>query len=175
MRTPATISPAILPAVSPAYDIGVVAHVVAGVVGFGAIAVGGYEASRAQRLVNPVEDPRARRFFRGGIDWPGRLIFLVPLIGLALLFSGDRSDLHRAWPWIGLTFWLASAGLATALCWPAERRAQRLLASAAEAEDETAALGAVASFRKACRDMETAAGMISICFLAAVAVMIIQP
>ncbi len=162
----------------PLYDIGVVAHVAAGVVGFGAVAVGGYEAWRAQRLVDPTGDTRVRRFFSSGTDWPARLIYLVPLIGLALLFGGDRADATKAWPWIGLTFWVAAAGLASGLCWPAERRAQRSLADATEAadkEDEKAVAAAVEGLRKACADMSTAAGMISICFAAAVAVMIVQP
>jgi hypothetical protein len=179
----------------PLYDLLLVMHVVVGVVGFGAIAVSGRTASAAYRTADPAGDPRVLRFFREGPDWPARAIFLVPVLGLALLFGGDRSDLHAAWPWIGLAIWLGVAGLATALCWPAEQAAQAALARLVSLRDGAslgeplvsvdgkrlvgvdgeAVRGALPEFLAACRSLERASGVISVCFVLAVAVMIIQP
>ncbi|MDA8265565.1 MAG: DUF2269 family protein [Actinomycetota bacterium] len=158
----------------PAYDILLVCHVVAGLVGFGAIAAGGLAASSARRSADPGSDEAVRRFFRQGPDWPARAIFLVPLLGLALLFGGDRSAAHHLWPWVGLGLWVTAVGVATAICWPAERDAQVALADLQGASEESRAL-LVRGFRDACRKMEQAVTAISLCFLAAVAVMIVKP
>lgn len=189
----------------PLYDVILVAHVVAAVVGFGALAASGVAASSGRRSPDPVGDESVRRFFRVGRDWPARAIFLVPVFGLILLLGGDRSSLHEVWPWIGLGLWTATAGVATARCWPAETAAQRAFAVLTATGDgaagnvteaggapETgtgpgaatsgaAAAGAaevaspLSEFRAACRRMEAAAGVTSICFVAAVVVMIWQP
>jgi hypothetical protein len=158
----------------PLYDLLLVAHVVVAVVGFGAIAAAGLAASSARGSRDPVSDEAVRRFFKTGPDWPARFIFGVPLLGLALLFGGDRSAAHAPWPWIGLTLWTLATGVATALCWPAEQSAQEKLTALQGASPETseALLG---QFREACRRMELAAGAISVCFVAAVFVMIFQP
>ncbi|MGH9295181.1 MAG: hypothetical protein ACRD0B_07605 [Acidimicrobiales bacterium] len=174
------------------YDMALVAHVAAAVVGFGAIGAGGLEASRGRRSSDPARDLSLRRFFRPGKDWASAVIFLVPLIGLGLLFGGDRGDATRPWPWIGLGLWTSAASVAMAALWPAERRAQRLLAELV-AHLETAPVGQTAlvgggrdvlgvatpagaeAFRAACAVMERAAGVISVLFLVAVAVMIVQP
>jgi len=142
--------------------------------GFGAIAVAGLAASSSRRSAHPSADAATRRFFKHGRDWPGRTILLVPVLGIALLYGGDRSDVGAAWPWISLGIWVVATGIASGVCWPAERAAQetleRLIAAPA---NESASL--VAEFRASCRRMELAAGAISVCFVAAVAMMIIQP
>jgi hypothetical protein len=149
---------------NPLYDLAFVAHVAASVIGFGAIGASGLAASRARRLTAPLSDPGTLRFFKPGIDWPARLIFLVPVLGLVILFGSDRAATHDFWPWMGFGIWAVATGLATAWCWPAERRAQQAL----EAEQ-------VDAFRQACYQMETAVGLVAICFAFAVLVMILQP
>lgn len=162
------------------YDLVLIAHVVAGVVGFGALAAGGFAASAARHSPDPLGEEAVRRFFKPGRDWPARLIFLVPVLGLLLLFGGDRPAAHDPWPWIGLGLWLVTAAVATARCWPAEAQAQRAFAAlSSSASSGRGGAGVEASllgdFRSACRRMEAAAGLTSICFLAAVVVMIWQP
>jgi hypothetical protein len=164
-----------LPAVStPAYDLLLVAHVLAALVGLGAIAAAGVAASSGRGSPDPVSDESVRRFFKPGPDWPARAIYLVPLLGLALLFGGDRGDAHAAWPWIGLGLWIVAAGLATGVTWPAERNAQNALAELRGAPPETSR-ALLWQFRESCRRIEVAAGAISVCFVAAIVVMIVQP
>jgi hypothetical protein len=149
---------------NPLYDLAFVAHVAVSLIGFGAIGASGLAASRARRLTSPLTDAATSRFFKPGIDWPARLIYLVPVLGLVLLFGNDRAATHEFWPWMGFGIWAVATGLATAWSWPAERRAQQALQE--ESVDE---------FRRACYQMETAVGLISICFAFAVLVMILQP
>ncbi len=198
----------------PAFDVLLVVHVLASVLGFGAIGVAGGEAARARRSARPAGDEAIRRFFKPGRVWPARTIFLVPVLGLGLLFGGDRADTGSVWPWLGLGIWFVAVGLATAVCWPAERTAQLALAELVSGEGDgpatasstagppspaavpvsapaavpapaPAAVPAPAPavdphpqldrFRAACRRMELAAGGISVCFLAAVVVMVAKP
>jgi hypothetical protein len=160
------------PVSGPLYDLLLVVHIVAGVVGFGALAAAGWAASSARGARDPAAEETVRRFFKPGRNWPARAIFLVPLLGLALLFGGDRDAAHSPWPWIGLALWLVVAGLASGMCWPAEAQAQQILIELLESGPTDDLLG---QFRDACRRMETAAWAISACFVAAVLVMILQP
>jgi hypothetical protein len=162
---------------APLYDVLLVAHVASAVLGFGSIAIGGWAASVGCRSSDPMGVEWVVRFFRPGIDWPGRVIFLVPVLGLTMLLGGDRSEVARVWPWLGLTIWSAAAGLATAMGWPAERRAQLELAAVAGdacdgADPDPRRLEA---FRAACARMERAAGLVSVCFVVVVVLMVWQP
>lgn len=175
---------------SPGYDALLVAHVAAGLVGFGAVAIGGLEARKARQSPDPAGNEGCRRFFKPGIDWPARLIFLVPVLGLWLLFGGEAADEHAAWPWAGLVVWVLAVGVASGMGWPAERRAQAALAGLAadrgvggvESADPVGGYpvgspggGKLAEFREACRVMERASGLVNVCFVAAVILMIVQP
>jgi hypothetical protein len=158
----------------PAYDLLLVAHVLAGLVGFGAIAIAGLAASSSRRCHDPANDLATRRFFKKGRDWPAHVILLVPVLGLLLLFGGDRSAATAPWPWIGLGLWVVAVGIASGVCWPAERRAQETLEELIGAPaDESVPL--IARFRASCRRMELATGAISVCFVVAVTLMIVQP
>lgn len=160
---------------APFYDVLLLLHIAAGLVGFGAIAVAGLRARAGRRSPDPGGDSSLRRFFAPGSDWPARAIFLVPLLGLALLLGGDWPDVSAAWPWIGLIIWIGAAGIATGGCWPAERSAQEALAHLEGAGDDEARSAWTTTFRASCRRMERSVGCISLCFLAAVAVMVVQP
>jgi hypothetical protein len=160
---------------APAYDVLLVLHVAAAVLGFGAIAVAGLRAHAGRKSADPAGDASLRRFFAPGRDWPARAIFLVPLLGIALLLGGDRSQVSAAWPWIGLGLWTGAVGLASGGCWPAEHRAQEALGRLEVAADGEARSRLSGTFRASCARMERSAGSISLCFLAAVAVMVVQP
>ena len=160
---------------APAYDVLIVLHVAASLVGFGAIAVSGLRARAGRRSGDPANDSSLRRFFAPGPDWPARAIFLVPLLGLGLLFGGDRGDVSAAWPWIGLAIWFGAVSMATAVCWPAEREAQAALGHLAGGRGEEAGSDWATTFQLSCQRMERSVGWISLCFLAAVVVMVLQP
>jgi hypothetical protein len=157
----------------PGYDLLVVAHVLSAVIGFGAVAVTGSYAGRARSASQPRREERIVRYFQPGTNWAERCLLLTPLLGGLVLGVGDRPAASQPWPWIGLGCWVVAAGIASARCWPAERRVQAWLAHEATAFDEEPV--GLDGFKKACRAVELGSLGVSLCFLAAVVVMIWQP
>jgi hypothetical protein len=161
-------------------------HIVTAVVGFGAVAVTGVLALAAAR--DPAS-PAACRYFRPGPNWASYLVLLVPVFGAGLEASSGWADLGAAWPWIALGLW-AVAVAAGAVHWPAERRLQSLLAPAIAPQptsDKTVlgpaaqrsplppASDAAGALAGTCRRVVWSSGVMTVCFLAALAVMVVQP
>ncbi len=157
----------------PSYDLLVGLHVLSAVVGFGAVGVTGAYAARARCAAEPGRDPALRRYFRPSTNWAERSLFLTPVLGLIVLWAGDRSAASQVWPWIGLGCWVLAAAIATGLCWPAERKIQTWLAELPGGGEQVA--WEPAEFRDACRLVQWCSGAISLCFVVAVVAMIWQP
>lgn len=111
------------------YDLLLLAHVLAAAVGLGAVVLAGAYAWALLRS-GPESEP-VRRYYRPGVNWAGRVLFLIPVLGLALmaLSEGDWS-FADGWITIGLALWLVVAVAAEAALWPAERRLQEVVAAA---------------------------------------------
>lgn len=145
-------------------------HIVSAIVGFGAVVATGAFAAAAAR--DPAS-PAAARYFRPGRNWASRSLVLVPLFGAGLEASSGFPDVRLAWPYAALAIWVVAAGVASAVHWPAERRVQELLAVAAPA----AAVGveAPAGLAAACRRAAWSSAAVTVAFVAALAVMVVQP
>jgi uncharacterized membrane protein len=79
----------------------------------------------------PVPEALAR-YFRPGVNWAGRTLFLVPVFGVALLLmSGGRWGLSDTWVSTGLAGWALVALVAEGALWPEERRLQDVVAALA--------------------------------------------
>lgn len=154
---------------APLYDVLLLCHLASALIGFGSVAVGGWAAARGRQSHSPTDDEWLLRFYREGTDWPSRLVLLVPIFGLAMLFGGDHQDIGAVWPWAGLGLWLVAVGHLFAIGWPAEQKAQRALALLVKEQ------GHPSHFVQACKAMERAAAVTSICFVVAVVLMIWQP
>jgi uncharacterized membrane protein len=154
---------------SPAYDVVIVFHVLAAVVGFGALGGTGAYAAALRRSADPFSDAALLRYFSPGRNWAGRAILLVPVLGATLLAMGHGRDLGHAWPWIGLAIWTVATALASSIAWPAEREIQRRLAAGAPGAPVPP--GLLAAGRRA----ERAAAATSLLFVAALVVMSWQP
>ena len=152
----------------PLYDMVLAAHVLAAVVGFGALGASGAFAAAARRSADPWSDAALVRYFAPGRNWAARVVLLVPVLGATLLALGHGRDVPYPWPWIGLATWTTATGIASSVLWPAERAIQRLLSAPAR----DARSGALAA---AARRAERAATATSLAFAAAVVVMIWQP
>ena len=142
-----------------------VAHVVAVVVSYGALGLTGAYARVARTVDDPFSSERLARFFRPGHNLAGRVLFLVPFLGFALLFTEPSGDVTRAYPWIGLGIWTVSIAVATGGLWPAESDLQARLASGP-------APGARAIVRAHAQSIERSAAALVICFLVAFVVMV---
>jgi hypothetical protein len=114
---------------NPLYDVITVAHVAAAIAGFGTAALTGWYAAAVRRSPRGAEAERLLRYFRPGVNWGGRALLLVPLLGAALLALNHGQDVGQPYPWIGLALWTAAIGLASAVIWPGERRIQQELAA----------------------------------------------
>jgi hypothetical protein len=108
---------------SAAYDIVLLAHVLSALVGFGAVVVAGGFALILSRSGTGSE--AVRRYYRPGVNWAGRILFLVPVFGVALVAMS-----HGEWSF--------SDG-------PAERRLQSAVVDGAPAEDVRASCYGVAA------------------------------
>jgi hypothetical protein len=111
-----------------AYDLVLLAHVLTAFVGFGAVAVAGMNALALARRGEASE--AIRRYYRPGVNWAGRILFGVPVLGAVLLWMS-----HGTWSWttgwvtLGLILWAGAAMAAEMVLWPAERGLQQLVAS----------------------------------------------
>jgi hypothetical protein len=152
----------------PLTDVLLIAHIVVAGIAYVALATTGAFGRRLRRSRDPFASAAIRRYFRPGSNLAARAIYLVPVLGLAVVGAGDRSDFSRPFPWIGLAIWVVSVGIASGSCWPAEAEAQQLLA-APPGDDARARL------RERGRVIEVGAAAITGCFLAALVVMVAQP
>ena len=160
---------------APVYDLLVVLHVLSAVIGFGSVGVSGAYAARGRSSANPRQDATLVRYFHPGTNWAERTLLVTPVLGAIVLFAGDRSAASEIWPWIGLGAWTCAAAMATAWCWPAERRIQAWLSGGPAGLADAGGPAGLADFRKACRAVQWGASAISICFVVAVVFMVGQP
>jgi len=115
----------------PGFDIVLILHIVAVVVGFGTVVASGVQAARLLALP-PGEAPPAAlvRYYAPGVNWAARVLYAVPLLGLLLLgLSRGAYGFDDGWVAAGLALWAAAIALAEGLLWPAERRLGVVLAA----------------------------------------------
>jgi hypothetical protein len=149
---------------SAAYDVVLLAHVLSALVALVVVAVAGGSALQLGRS-GPSTDA-LRRYYRPGTNWAGRTLFLVPILGVALIaMSGGDWSYSDDWIVIGLAVWSAAALLGELVLWPAERR---LRAGVARGE-RAAALSAE------CRRAAGASLAVCVLLVAATVVMVAKP
>jgi uncharacterized membrane protein len=150
-----------------AYSLLLIAHVASAVVGFGALAMTGLHASRVTRGPGAKSAESVRRYFQPGVNWVGRALYLVPVIGFGLVAdSAGAYDTSDGFVIIGLLIWLVAAALAEFVVWPGERRIQGFLAGG---WDETREL------ERECRRVVRGSLLLGVMFVAAVVVMFAKP
>ncbi|HEX4220437.1 MAG TPA: DUF2269 family protein [Acidimicrobiales bacterium] len=113
-----------------AYDVVLLGHVLSAVIGFGAVAVAGGYALLLRRPGSP--SASVLRYYRPGVNWAGRVTFLVPVLGVALVaMSHGQWSYNDHWVIGGLALWAAAAVAGEMMVWPAERELQRLVTEGA--------------------------------------------
>jgi uncharacterized membrane protein len=149
---------------SAAYDIVLLAHILAVLASLLVVAVAGGSALALGRSGPPTD--ALRRYYRPGTNWAGRVVFLVPVLG-AVLVAMSQGDWSYSddWVLIGLVVWLAAALLGELVLWPAERRLRETVARG-EAGGELAT---------DCRSAAGASLAIGVLLIAATVVMVAKP
>ncbi len=155
------------------YDLVLVSHVLSAVVAVGAVLATGVFASVARRPGGPSAQGAVRRYFGPGTNWLPRVLYLVPLLGVALVFLGHRAArFEQIWLWLSTVLWVMAAALAQGVLWPAERRLQVLLTPGAGAAGRGAGGGPVG---RVGRRLSLAAAGIDLCLLVAFVLMVGRP
>lgn len=152
------------------YSVLLVLHVATAVVGFGALALTGVQAGRAVRGPARAGAEGVRRYFRPGVNWAGRALYAVPVLGFALL--ADSAGSFRAsdgFVLVGLVLWLIAAAAAEVVVWPAERRIQAVVTT--RWADEAARPALVGD----CTRVRFWVALLDVVFVAAVVVMVAKP
>lgn len=112
----------------PAFDIVLLLHVAAVLIGFGTVVVSGVQSARVlatARHPMPFLPSNVADYYSPGVNWAGRVLYLVPVFGATLLaLSGGAYTLKDAWVQWGIGLWVLAVLSAEALLWPSERRIQ---------------------------------------------------
>ena len=153
-----------------AYDIVLLAHVLSALVGLGALAVAGGYALTLRRSGAGSEG--VRRYYRPGVNWAGRVLFLVPVFGVILvaMSKGDWSY-SDTWIMIGLVLWVLIVLAAEMALWPEERQLQAAVADPHAATDPAS----VEALRARCLRVAVLAAALSVGLVAAAVVMVGKP
>ena len=73
---------------------------------------------------------KRQRYYRPGVNWAGRVLFAVPVLGAVLIaMSGGEWSWSDTWVSLGTAAWAAVAVVAEAVPWPHERSLQQAVAS----------------------------------------------
>jgi hypothetical protein len=111
----------------PLYDTVLLAHVLAALASITVVAIAGAQALVLRR--SPEPSPAVRRYYRPAVNWGGRVLFLVPVLGATLIaLSGGAWSYGDTWVVVGLVAWVAVALAGELVLWPTERRLQQLVA-----------------------------------------------
>jgi hypothetical protein len=152
-----------------AFDLVLLLHTAAAAVGLVSTVTAAATGSRLRRVLGataPLPDA-LQRYFRPGVNWVGRVVYTVPLLGVALVaMSNGAYSYGDAWIVAGLALFVGVVLLCEMAAWPAERRLQLALGAAAP---DASALGRDASA------LTRSAGAAAVLLIAAVVVMVAQP
>ncbi len=124
---------------SVAYDLVLLAHVLSALAGMVAVVTaGGFAFALRGALLRGGPLPEAlARYYRPGVNWVGRMLFAVPVFGVALVaMSGGEWNWSDGWVLLGLAIWAVVAVVAEAVLWPGERTLQSVVADRAGALPE---------------------------------------
>lgn len=113
-----------------AFDVVLILHVGCFLVAFASVLVTGTQAWRLRGGPGSPAAESVARFFRPGINLPGRAIYAVIVLGALLVVMSQKAyDFSDPFVELGLVLWVAVVGLAETVVWPGERRLQRAVAT----------------------------------------------
>ncbi len=99
-------------------------------IGYGSIITTGIYANKAHKDLDNLEvvQDATKRYFKPGVNWPERMIFLIPVFGIPLLsLDGAKNNLLDAWVLIAAAMWIITVYLSIAKFWRSEKAVQNIL------------------------------------------------
>jgi len=172
-----SLAPAAVPT-GAGFDVVLLLHVAAAVVALGSVVVSGVQSGRLLAAGDGGVPSGVAAYFAPGVNWVGRTLHTVPLLGLALVgLSHGAYSFEDGWIEWGLGLWVVAAVGAEAVLWPAERRVQAGLAASAHGprSGQVPAAGVRSETVRSCRTAAAAAGVLTAVLVAAIVVMVAQP
>jgi uncharacterized membrane protein len=154
-----------------AFDLVLLLHTAAAAVGLVSTVTAAATGSRLRRVAHAAAPfPEAvQRYFRPGVNWVGRVVYAVPVLGVALVaMSNGAYSFGDAWVVAGLVLFAGVVLLCELVAWPAERRLKVALGTPT-AGTETPAIGRDATA------LTRSAGIAAALLVVAVVVMVAQP
>lgn len=166
----------------PAYTAVLLCHVAAVLVGMVTMVAGAAFSARLLAAGDRPLAPSVRSYFSPGVNWVGRVLYLVPVFGAVLLgLSGGVYRPGAAWVLAGIGLWVVAVGLGEGVLWPAEQRVRRALAAApvgprpGEAAAARLTDAAPVEARQAARRMLTSSLAVFAVLVAGTVVMVAKP
>jgi hypothetical protein len=112
-----------------AFDLVLIVHVACVLIGLASLFTTGLQAWRSRAGPGSRGAASVARYFRPGINWPGRTLYAVLLFGVLLVaMSQDAYGFSDPFVQIGLVLWILAVAVAEMVVWPGERRIQQLVA-----------------------------------------------
>ena len=112
------------------FDVVLILHVGCVLVSLASVFVTGIQAWRAREGPESPGAQSVARYFQPGINWPGRAVYLVLVLGIALVAMSDKAYSYEdPFVQIGLVLWILSAFAAELVVWPGERQIQRIVSA----------------------------------------------
>jgi hypothetical protein len=113
-----------------AFDVVLMGHVAFVLIGLASVFLTGTQAWRARKGPGSAAAQSVARYFRPGINWPGRSLYAVVVLG-ALLVVMSRKAYGFGDPFVqvGLVLWIACVAAAEMVVWPGERRLQSIVSN----------------------------------------------
>ncbi|HEY5108850.1 MAG TPA: hypothetical protein VII96_04495 [Acidimicrobiales bacterium] len=163
---------------SAAYDLVLLAHVLTAVVGLVAVVAAGSFAMAlrsALRRGGPLPDATVR-YYRPGVNWVGRVLFAVPVLGVALIaMSGGEWGWSDAWVSGGMAVWAVVAMAAEAALWPGERQLQEAVAGVGAEAGQGGGAEPAGDPADLCLRVTLVAAGCAVAFVAVAALMVAKP
>jgi hypothetical protein len=110
-----------------AFDLVLLLHTAAAAVGLVSTLTAAATGTRLRRVLHataPLPDA-VRRYFSPGVNWVGRIVYAVPVLGVVLVaMSNGAYSFRDTWVVLGMALFAAVVLLCEVVAWPAERRLQ---------------------------------------------------
>lgn len=122
----------------PLFDVILLLHVACALLGLASVVVSAVFATRLRAMATWVAagngpsnggdlSASLRRYYAPGANWMGRVLYAVPVLGVALVAaSKGYASFADGWLLGGVALWVAAIFLGEGVVWPGERRLQEL-------------------------------------------------
>jgi uncharacterized membrane protein len=153
---------------SNAYRVVLALHIIAVVVGFGAVLLNGVYASKAKARSGPEGAAIAEANYEISYGWAQWFIYAIIVFGFALVGMSDKLiKLSQTWVWLSIVLYVAIIGIVHGVHRPNVRRLNELMRHGTAADrDEMERRGRLA---------EAMGGVMSVLFVVIVFLMVIKP